>query len=461
MKKILLVYPRCKYPSGQPPLGLAALSAYIKQISTNISVELFDATFMNNSFKRFKNLCSEKNFDVLLFSVMSTMSSDAHRFAKIAKSKIPLCVVVFGGPHPTILPELCLADSHVDLVIRGEGERVIANLIAADFNPVNIKGVVYRAGDNRIVFNQEQSPIENIDALPFPDRSIFDMDRYVQVWNSMDSVASDLRGTSIIVSRGCPYRCTFCQPTLEKLFGKKIRKRSPLNVLKELIHLRDAYKINAFMFEDDTFMMDRQWVLEICELIKNTCSEMIWCCNMRANLCDEQLLRSMYDAGLRKINIGMETASQDVLDKVYKKGITIQQVIDAVSVCKKIGLRVQGYFMIGHPKETLEDVKQTIRFARNLDIDDVSFSIVTPFPGTALYDNERDLIEQSIESFDYYSTCVYKKECLSTPIETIRRMKSIGYFRFYMRPDRLLTQVRLIFSLPGLRKFFYKIRRVV
>lgn len=461
MKKILLVYPRCTYPSGQPPLGLGALSAYIKTLPVPVSLDLFDATFINNCYTAFEDVCIHGNYDVLLFSVMSTMSRDAHAFAQIAKRILPRCVVVFGGPHPTILPELCLEDPHVDIVVQGEGEAVIARLIDRDFNAADCAGTVYRSAENRIVFNLPQPPLDTIDDLPFPDRSLFDMDRYIRVWNSMDSVAPGLRGTSVVVSRGCPYRCTFCQPTLEKLFGKKIRKRNPAHVIKEIVHLRKTYAINAFMFEDDTFMMDRQWVLDICQLLTSTCSGMIWCCNMRADLCDASLLHAMFDAGLRKVNIGMESASQRTLDTVYNKGITLQQIKDAVALCKNIGLRVQGYFMIGHPHETPADIKETLRCARHLPIDDVSISIVTPFPGTALYEQERDLIAQPIESFDYYGTCVYKKECLATPAGTIRRMKTMGYLAFYARPGRIWIQARLLFSTAGLRKLFYKLQRVV
>ncbi|MBN2406599.1 MAG: cobalamin-dependent protein [Elusimicrobia bacterium] len=459
--RILLVFPRFKYPSGQPPVGLACLKAYLAERFPSIAVDVFDGTFVKHGFAKFEKILRKSRYDAVCYSVMTTMSDDAHRLADTVKKISPGTKNIFGGPHPTVVPELCLKDTNIDIAVMGEGELTLEELVKNGFNPSGVCGAVFRDPAGGVVRNEPRKPIEDIDSLPEPDRTGFDMDRYINVWNSMDTVSPRLRGTSLVVTRGCPYRCSFCQPTLENLFGKAIRKRSPENVVAELADLKKKYGINACMFEDDTFTMSRVWALEVCDLIMKENLDVRWCCNMRADLCREDMLEIMYSAGLRKINIGIESLTQRLLDDVYNKRITVRQIEDSITVAKKIGLTVQGYFMIGHPTETLEEMKNTIEFAAGSDLDDVSYSIITPFPGTYLYENEKDMIVKNIQEFDYYSECVYDPGRMRVPVKTVKRLKEAAYLKFYLRPGRLLKQLSLLFSHGGIRKLIYKLWRVV
>jgi len=457
--KILFVYPRFKYPSGQPPLGIASIVSYLKQNVDGLHIDVFDATFKRQPDweQEFSALVLQK-YDAVLFSVMTTMANDAHKLAGIVKALSPETKVVFGGPHATILPDMCLEDGNVDLVIKGEGEYSILDYIKNGLNPENLNGSVYKK-DGMLIYGPDNTVID-IDTIGQPDRSIFDMEKYILTWNSMDSVSQNARGTSVIVSRGCPFMCSFCQPTLQQIFGRKVRKRKPAHVIEELKTLKKNYALNTFMFEDDTFMMDKAWVEEICNLLIKSNMDYLWCCNMRADLCQENLLKTMYSAGLRKINIGIETATQRLLDEVYKKGITVNQITNAVNTAKRLGIKVQGYFMIGHPTETLREILNTILLARNLDIDNASFSVITPFPGTSLFEREKQLITKHITEFDYYCKCVYSPELMKVKPATIQRLKSLGYVLFYTRPFRVIAKIRALFVKGGFEKLKNELQRV-
>jgi len=457
--RILLVFPRFKYISGQPPLGIAYLYSFLKKKIPLAEISVFDGTFARGRIRDFEETISGGKFDMVGFSVMSTMLDDFTTMSAMVRKLSPGSRIVVGGPQPTVDPDYFFANGLADCVVSGEGEEPLAEYAANSCSPMGIKGIYYKKG-NDILFGGARDPISDIDDFPIPSREIFDMSSYVGVWNSMDAVSSSLRGTSAIVSRGCPYKCSFCQPTLRKIFGSRVRKHSPSRVVEEMRYLKERFNINAVMFEDDTFLIDRKWAAEVCDKMLAAALEMVWCCNVRADLCDRSMLGRMREAGLRKINIGIESASQRILDEVFDKGVTIGQVEEAVRIAKELELKVQGYFMIGHYSETEEDIRRTIDFASRLNIDEASFSITTPFPGTFLYDRDIDMIEAGSGQYDYYKDRVYKDSGLKVSAARVRSLNRLAYLRFYTRPGRLVSQFGHILSPNGLRKFLYKLQRV-
>lgn len=457
--KILLAFPRFRYASGQPPLGISALYSYLRNKVPEVEITIFDGTFSSSKEKSFEKIIRKDFFDIVGFSVMSTMVEEVRSLSELVRRYAPMSKIVAGGPQATVDPEYFIKSGLADIAIVGEGEATLLELARNKVEPAGVRGTVYkRRGE--IVYEGARDMIADLNELPVPDREIFDMKRYFGIWNSMDVVDGGFKGTSVVVSRGCPYKCSFCQPTLQKIFGRSVRKRSPKKIIDELLYLKDKFSINAFMFEDDTFLMDKKWVSDICDLMTENRLGLTWCCNVRANLCEYDILKKMYDSGLRKINMGIESASQYILDDVFKKNITVGQVKEAVRIAKEIGLFIQGYFMIGHPDETGKDIERTIRFAAGLDIDEASFSITTPLPGTFLYENDKNKIGERCESYNYYDASVYDRRHLKVSPEKIRRYKKYAYMSFYTRPKRLAKQISNIFSKNGFRKFLCKLERV-
>lgn len=436
--KIKLVFPRYKYPSGDPPLGLAYLASYLRENSDD-EVEILDTTFDKSKATLVSKL-KKGDYDLLGIYSNTTFIKDALQIAETSKRLNPNKKVIMGGPFATVMPEETLENRHVDAVAVGEGELTLYSLIKNSLNFKRVKGIWFKDG-NKIRINPRRKPIKNLDSIPFPARDLLPMKKYIKNWFQLDSVSLGLRGTHIIGSRGCPYNCTFCQPTLRELFGPRIRYRSPKNIVEELLQLKKIYKINSFTFEDDTFIINQKWVVEICKRLIEENLDLLWGCNVRANLVNESLLKKMKKAGLVKVYIGIESLSQRILDTVYDKRITINQVKKSIRIAKRLGLKTQGYFMLGAPTETLKEIRATIKFAKNSDLDEAMFSIATPIPGTHLYEKTKGLIEADLDSFDYYKNYVFK----SSPNrkKLIMWLKKRAYLEFYLSAKRLPQTIKI------------------
>ncbi len=444
MRKIALIFPRCKYPSGDLPLGILYIASELKKMK-GVHVDIIDTTFVRKPKRYIQSRLKNGKYDLMGFSVMTSMLKDAYEMASIVRAGNPDAKVIFGGPHPTVVPELTLENENVDAVCIGEGEKTMRGLIEADIRFEGVEGIWFKRG-GEIIKNPPRRPVEDLDDLEMPSRNLLDMRRYLKEWFQLDAVSPSLRGTNLIASRGCPYACSYCQPTLSTIFGKKIRQRSPRNIVEEILLLKDTYKIDAFSFDDDTFIIDKDWVLNICdEMVKNRVN-LLWGCNVRANLVDRELMLKMKAAGLRRVMMGVESGSQRILDDVYNKKITIAQVKEAVNLLNRMDIKVLGHFMIGAPTETEEEIQETIKFAKDLDIDAATFSITTPMPHTYLYERTKGGIEQSLEEFDYYKTPVYNEGIALAPFKIVS-LKRRALFEFYISPKRLASSIRALFSL--------------
>ncbi len=457
MKRIGLVFPRFRYPSGDPPLGVAYLAAAVRA-RTDWEVDILDTTFFRDPGAEMVRRLDARSYDVVGISFMTTMIRGAALAAAAVKKANPKTLVIAGGPHPTVAPDVVLADEHFDLVVVGEGESTLIDLLEQGGDPAGVEGVIFRKKGER-VRTGPRAPIQDLDTLPHPALDLLDMDAYFRSWFLLDSVAGGLKGTSLIASRGCPYQCTYCQSTLEVLFGRKLRKRSPSNLVEELAGLKSRYGLTAVALQDDTFLIDQAWVKAVCAALIDAGLDMPWECNIRANLADEEVLEAMARAGLKKVNIGIESATQRILADICQKGITWEQVERAVRVCKKLGLKIQGYFMLGAPTETLKEVRSTIAAASKLDLDDATFSITTPLPHTYLYDRTRSLIDRGFEAFDYYSTSVYQPGVSLSP-KRLSRLKRWAFIRFYLGPKRILKTLGMVLNPFNLSKTLAKLKRI-
>jgi radical SAM superfamily enzyme YgiQ (UPF0313 family) len=394
--------------------------------------------------------------DAVSITVVTPQIGATLTACEVVRRDSPGIYLMVGGPHATVLPVETLETSGADFVYSGEGEIAFKQIVEGT-DPEEIPGSCFMK-EGRAVTVPGRLLVENLDTLPLPDRDIFDMEKYFTTWYSMDRVDSSLKGTTIMGTRGCPYTCTFCQPTLSEIFGKKMRKRSPESIVEELQHLVDKYSINGFMFEDSTFIVDHPWVTEICSLMNKKGLKLRWCCNVRADLLTEELLDTMVGAGLSKVNMGVESASQRVLDDIYRKGITVEGVRKALRMCNARGIFVQGYFMLGAPGETVEEMKQTIDYAAKEPFDDALFDITTPFPHTALWDMSKDLINTDYFEFDCFHKSVYSLDGITS--EQIEKLKKNAFWKFYTHPARILKTVRTVLGPRNFKRTMLKVRRV-
>lgn len=457
MSRLCLIFPRFRYPSGDPPLGVAYLAAAVKAW-TDWEVDLIDTTFFKNPTQELENRLMQGDYDAVGVSFMTPMLRDAFLTAQIARRVCPQAAIIAGGPHSTVDPEHVLSNPDFDMVVVGEGEATLTELLKRNCQPDGVTGIVLRKND-RIQRNELRPVIQDLDSLPLPALHLLDMESYKQSWFLLDSVKTGLKGTSIMASRGCPYQCAYCQPTLETLFGRKLRRRTPANIVEELVQFKEKFGLNAFALQDDTFLINKRWVIEVCSAMEQADLNMIWECNLRANLVDEEVLSAMRRAGLRKVNIGIESANQRILDEVFQKQITWENVEEAINVCNKLKLKIQGYFMLGAPSETMDEVMNTIRTAARLNLDDATFSITTPLPHTFLFDRTRSLIDREFEDYDYYSTSVYKQGAALSS-RKLFWLKRMAFFRFYLAPKRIFKTLAMVFNPKNISRTLVKLKRL-
>ncbi len=456
--KVALLFPRIRYQCGQPPLGMLYLAAHLRH-HTDAQVDVFDLTFQKKPSEYVRQIVSDTKYDITGVSVMTSMAPEAFEISHLIKEINRDTFMIWGGPHATVVPDEVLSDESVDAVAVGEGENTITGLVRNGGNPSEIPGIWYKNSGGTIIKNEPVTLASDLSGLPWPARESIDMESYMRKWYTISGWGPGLRGTSLIASRGCPFHCTYCQPTLDLLFGKKVRRRNVDDILGELLHLKKTYAINAAFFEDDTFILNRRWVHEMCDKMKESGLNLKWGCNARANSIDEDLISKMAASGLVQLNIGIESATQRILDDVYDKGITVDDVRRAVQIGRRFGVKMCGYVMIGAPTETIQEINNTIRFVNKLPLDEISYSITTPLPGTRLWSKTQGMIKKSVSRFDYYHNSIYDSSQV-VPSRKLEWLKRKAYLSFYFLSLKRLRHTLIWLLTPtGIYKTVSRLKR--
>ncbi len=436
-----------KIDSCFPSLGLASLAAYLRQQGFN--VKIIDAPALELSVEAFENYL-KNNYGgeaprYIGFTAVTSAVKNAYEMAKIVKKIFPETKIIFGGVHPTVLPEEVVSQEGVDMVVRGEGEITLAEILAGQ-ELSNIKGLVYRQG-GQIIFNPARERIDNLDKLPFPAYDLLPMDKYYPTKGSYER----LPAMSMITSRGCPGRCTFCH----KVLGTRIAFRSAESLVAEIKLLNKDFGIKQIMFYDDTFTIYKENVKRFCRLLLEQKIDISWCCFSRVDFIDLDLLKLMKEAGCHQIMYGIESGDQAVLNSINKK-IDLDLVRRAVKLTKEAGIDVRGAFMIGSPIETKETVLKTLAFAVELDPDLAIFNVTTPYPGTQMFAEASQ--QGLITTYDWddydYSKPVMKLKNLSQA--EIAELYRYCYKKFYFRPKYILRRLIRLFRKPSEIKLIFE-----
>ncbi|MBI4333581.1 MAG: cobalamin B12-binding domain-containing protein [Chloroflexi bacterium] len=395
MPNIVLINPRLKTASTNVyvPLGISYIAGVLERHGHEVQVLDLNVENMKDA----DILKQVGNAGIVGITGMLTEHKEILRLVDLVKKNAPETKVVLGGPMATTIPEELLRVSRADVIVIGEGENTIARLVPAlmDRGDLSvIKGIAYRDNGN-VTLTGRADPINDLDAIPFPARHFLKMNLYLRnhfaAWGFNLKGFGKVRSTNLISSRGCPYSCTFC---FKDMWGHKWRARSAANIVEEMKLLYSQYGVNGFLFNDDTFVLNRERVFEFCRLLNASNMKVIWYCNGRVNLMTRPLLQAMRDAGCVGICYGIESGNQQVLEAM-KKNTKLDQIRDVVQWTKEAGLHVAGYFMIGMLGETRASIEQTFAFARELNLDFYGFSVTTPLFGTELYDQamEKGLID--------------------------------------------------------------------
>ncbi len=368
--KVLFILPDLVGDKGKPtapPPGIAYLAAML--LKNGHKAAVVDMRVYPKVSELFKKI---EKFDpeFIAFSFMTKEYLKSHDLIEKIKKNFPNKILILGGAHPSTVEEKVLEETKADLAVMGEAEYTFVELCDGLPYP-EIKGLIWR-DHGKIVKNERRPFIDNLDELPFPAYELFPLDKYVD------------KKIPIVSSRGCPYQCIYC--AMKKILGAKWRPRSAENVFAEIKHWYDK-GYTFFHIVDDNFTLDMERAEKICDLIIDNNLKIKWDLRngIRVDRVTENLLRKMKKAGCFFLAFGIESFDDEVLKKM-KKGTTREKAIEAVRLANKVGIPASGFFMVGLPGDSFKKFQDTYNLAKSMDLEEVRFYNVIPFPETELYE---------------------------------------------------------------------------
>ena len=382
MTSVLLVYPYFRRPLDRsrfrfPPLGVAYVAAAVREAGHDVRV--LDCTFLRREEALTRALAAEA--DVVGISCLATLTDDCLWLARELRGRCDLLVA--GGPLPTCEPEAFLGD--FDVVVRGEGERTMVELLAARDAGAALNAVPGVVCGPRAAQAPPRPFAEDLDALVFPARDLLPNAEYIRDGGRRYGFSV----TTLMSTRGCPYACEFCSNVV---FGSSYRARSPVSVVDEI---EDALALGyeRISFADDVFTQERERVLAICAEIAARGIRFSWECLGRVDGFDLEMAAAMRAAGCRRVFFGIESGVDEVLRLMNKKTTAARSRV-AVETARRAGLEAGAFFILCYPGESDDSVLETLRFATSLPLDYLGLSMPYPLPGTALYARVGDLVDR-------------------------------------------------------------------
>jgi len=446
--KILLVSPKSSVWSSRTHIhmGLGYLAGALIAAGYD-DVTLFDAEVEDETIVAY--LAREK-YDVVGISSPTPLIYEAWEAAADAKKQG--AVTVLGGPHLTLMPDESIERDEVDLVVRGEAEETLAEILQALENTEsllpdsrfpdtpwsNIPGLTYRNLDGEIIHNPERPLHKDVESIPWPAYHLFKIECYTNLQPITDGLDLSARAYTLVTSRGCPYQCIYCS---KPITGHTWRARSPEDVVAEWRYLVKEMSATEIGITDDVWNLKLDRAKEICRLlIAEGLTDVPWVTvhGMRADHTDAELFQLMKQAGCKRVGFGVESGNQAVLDSIKKKQ-SLDDVRRAMKEAKAAGLQTMGFFIFGLPADTEASMDDTIRFALELDPDMANFMIAAPYPGTELWEMaQRD---GQLFSLDWRDYAIHNEraryELPALPAELVERKWHEANRRFYLRPRQL------------------------
>lgn len=327
------------------------------------------------------NVVSKFKPDIVGISVKSVKIPAAIKISRICKNINKNIIIIAGGFHATTKPIDLLKSNCIDIVVRGEGEDTFYELCEAinrgTFDFKSIRGISFKGLKGDIVHTPERPLINSLDTLSFPRREL--------IIGYKDYTSDQLAW--VMTSRGCPYDCAFCNS--KAIWNRHVRFISLSKIIDEINYLKNSFKVTHITFIDDSFTVNKKRVLEFCSMLISRRNGITWSCLTRADLIDEEVVGAMKKAGCTKIDIGIESGSERI-QGIINKGINLKDVKNAAKILKKYGIFWTGFFMLGFPSETREDMFKTLRFMKEIKPNWVYLSIFTPYPGSKFYDMAKE-----------------------------------------------------------------------
>ena len=453
--KVYLIYPpspvmnredRCQQPTDDlivipplPPTDLLYLASIARQKAFEPIVR--DYSFFGEDLEKLEQDLLEIKPHYFIVNVATpTLENDLNAL-KLAKELFgdEIITIAKGAHFSFLAKEAMMEHDFIDIAMCSECELTLAELLDGK-ELQSIKGICYRQ-DVEVILNPPRPFNDNLDELPYPARDLIDNSLYTRPDNGK-------RQAVIKVSRGCPYHCFFCLAT--PLNGRIVRKRSPENIVGEIKECVEKYGIKNFIFWSDIFNLDKDWTRDLCNKIIESKLKITFSTNTRADSADVETIRLMKKAGCRLVSIGIESGSQEMLDKMGKK-ITLSQVRNTVNAFKKTGIQIYAYYVVGLPWETKETINETLEFAKSLNTEYVSFYTACALVGTRFYDyvENNSLGELNYDRPYYYPSVKTHNLSVDEVFELHKKLVK----SYYLRPRYILKMIFNIRSFAQLKNY--------
>ena len=435
--KITFIYPDLNL--GKFNLGVGYLSSVLKRNDHQTSlIHLKD--YINQD--TFRDILREKSPDLVAISSCTNMMSYAANLAHWSKKLFKDMPVICGGVHPTLCPEEVIAVDDIDMICLGEGEESLLELCdnLEDGKDITSIDGIWVKEKSTIHKNPIRSLVRDLDSLPFADRGIF----------SRDALFEDgfLDAGFVMVSRGCPYNCSYCcNQAFHQLYkdkGSYLRFRSVNNVIEEIKSLVNKYGFKTIIFHDDIMPLEKEWLRNFAQEYKLKIN-LPFICNMRVELADKESLGLLKSAGCSQICLGIESGNDFIRNKVMRRAMSKKQIIEAFSLCRDLGIKRKSFNMVGSPSEDMSKILETIKLNVKINPDIIQVSIFYPYPGTELFDYCRtnNLITNK-DLVSYFDGSILSLPAMSQEQIYFARKRFVRMFKRYKFFKKLPIFIRVI-----------------
>jgi radical SAM superfamily enzyme YgiQ (UPF0313 family) len=414
-----------------PPLGVLSIAGYL--LKFGFEVQVIDVNGERMGPDQLRTILRESHPRYIGISVLSSSVVSAHCIAKLVKEELPQSIVVMGGVHAELYPGQTLRNSAVDIVVKGDGERPMADIVG-DLPWDKIPGISYIRDDGTMQHNPLGDVQMDLDEYGIPAYHLVNFGTYYP----SATTYRNLPAINIIMTRGCPGKCTFCNSAMTTL-----RSRSPQSVFDQIKLLRNSYGIRQIQFYDDTFTINRRAVFELCRLLTESEVGISFCCYVRGDCFDDNIAKALKGAGCHQIMMGIESGSEKIRG-IIDKPVPKERYASVVKIARANGLEVRAGFIIGNIGETWETMEESLQFAIDLDIDFLQLNINTPYPGTALFRQalqENRLKHMILKDYGFGEPIVELDDLSASQIKEFERH---AWRRFYLRPRMMLKQLRRV-----------------
>ena len=439
------------------PLNYIHLAAYLREHGHKariLDMVVEDSTDVVDQYLR------DQAVKIAGIGCMTCELPDALAEAQRLKEIHPGIKVVFGGAHPSADPEECLKSGVVDYVVVGEGEIPLVALMDGLEEGHEPKGILgLWSLENGHITGSTSAAIPNVEELPMPAYDLLDLEKYFQL-DSPWHFPKSKKAVQYVSSRGCPYHCSYCHT----IHGKKYRGTSAPKIVDEIETLVTKYGVEELMVVDDIFNFDLERAKEICRGIveRGLRVHFQFPNGVRGDRFDEELVALMKQAGTHYMAIAIETTS-DKYQLLIRKHLKLDKALQTIKWARKYDIEVCGFFMIGFPGETLEEIQETLDFAVSAPLDTIFISLVSPFKGTVLRTdmmNGRfgEIDASGIAALDQLFPTVHNE---AVPVEMLRKLQRSAYWRFYLKPRPMLNLGRRMTNWSNVKKVSRAIRRRV